>query len=808
MIGRKSLSRGSGGVLLVATARLLVYSCYALLFMLVVAAAAQEATSPQQPSPPQAEPAQPPMPSLRMPNGRAGLTSPIDNTMVKTDSAPAGVLPSVVPAGRPTIGLVLDGGGALGLAHIGVLKWFEENHVPVDRITGTSMGSLIGALYATGHSAGEIEEVATGAELPNIFHLSVNYDELSYRRREDRREMPGAFEVGLKGGISLRNALLTDRGLNAFLHDELQNYDGDRLRFDELPVPFRCVSTDLNTLRPVIFYGGSIPLAVRASIAIPGIFAPVKYQGHYLVDGAIMENLPTEVAKKDLRSDVVIAVLLPSVEFTDTDVASVVGVFARAFSAGTARNERESVKLANVLLTPDTGKYGVGEYGKAQELIDIGYASAQAQRNKLLKYQLSPDGWKEYLADKRARQRVHPGLLETLKIQGGSAGAKQDVSDSMRPLEGKSIQPRPIIRALNQVQNNQTYEAEFVTLAPRRPDGTSAPGPDNGVLVELEPTRNGPPFLLVGADITAMTDNVSRGELDLRLINNDLGGYRSELRTDLRIGFLTQASTEYYRLLRQGGLFVQPHAGLLRQPVYIFSNQRRIAERLQQNAGGGLDFGQTYHSRAQLAAEWRYETVRWHTQSGDDFRPDLSGTAQTSVLHFTYNSLNAGQLATHGLLFDVAAGALYHSLASQNAPLAHLNAMYSTTFAEKNILGFAVAADTYFRRNVADPLRFTLGGPMRLSASSIDEYRGTDDLLVRSAYLRRIASLPTQLGDGLYISTAYEAGEMWSPEQRTFLRQDGVLAVLAATPLGSVTLGGSIGDAGRRKFFFTFGRLF
>jgi NTE family protein len=143
------------------------------------------------------------MPSVRLPAGRAGMTAPIDNTMVKTDSAPAGVLPAVVPAGRPSIGLVLDGGGALGLAHIGVLKWFEENRIPVDRITGTSMGSLIGALYATGHSAEEIEDVATGAELPNIFHLSVNYDQLSYRRREDRREMPGAFEVGLKGGISL-----------------------------------------------------------------------------------------------------------------------------------------------------------------------------------------------------------------------------------------------------------------------------------------------------------------------------------------------------------------------------------------------------------------------------------------------------------------------------------------------------------------------------------------------------------------------------------------------------------------------------
>ena len=187
--------------------------------MVAVAAAAQQSMPPQQPSPPQAGPG---MPAVRLPSGRAGMTSPIDNTMVKTDSAPAGVLPPVVPAGRPSIGLVLDGGGALGLAHIGVLKWFEENRIPVDRITGTSMGSLIGALYATGRSAEEIEEVATGAELPNIFHLSVDYDQLNYRRREDRREMPGAVQLGLRGGISLRNSLLTDRGLNAFLHDEFQ----------------------------------------------------------------------------------------------------------------------------------------------------------------------------------------------------------------------------------------------------------------------------------------------------------------------------------------------------------------------------------------------------------------------------------------------------------------------------------------------------------------------------------------------------------------------------------------------------------
>lgn len=783
-------------------------SAFALVLTLAIATPAQE-----QPAEPQANPQVPAnqdnMPSVRLPSGHAGLTSPINNAMVRTDSAPAGTLPPAVPAGRPSIGLVLDGGGALGLAHIGVLKWFEENRIPVDRISGTSMGSLIGGLYATGRSASEIEEVASGTELPNIFHVSVDYSQLNYRRRQDRRELPGAFQFGLKGGISLRNSLLTDRGLNAFLHDEFRNYDGDRVRFDDLPIPFRCVATDLNTLRPVVFYGGSIPLAVRASISIPGIFAPVKYQTHYLVDGAIMENLPTGVAKKDLRSDVVIAVLLPSEEFTDSDVSSIVGVFARAFAAGTARNERESETLANVLVTPDTSKYGVGSYDKAKELIDTGYEAARAQRDALLKYQLSPEAWKEYLADKRERQRMRPGLLETVKVQGGSPGAQAEVSESLAPLKGKPIDPVRIIRALHEVQSDQTFEAEFVTLAPpQRTGDTAALGPDTGVLVNLEPTRNGPPFLLVGMDITAMTDNVSRATVDLRLLNNNLGGYGSELRSDLRIGFLTQASTEYYRLLRPDGLFLQPHLGVLRQPVYIFSNQRRVAERLQQNVGGGLDFGRTYSARTQLAAEWRDQVVRWHTELGSDQRADLSGTAQSGVVHFTYNNLNGGQLATHGEMLDVSGGALYHAVGSQNAPLLQWNTLFSRTVAEKNILGFSFSGDTYFRRTVADPLRFTLGGPLRLSASSIDEYRGTDDALVRAAYLRRLASLPTQLGEGLYVTGAYEGGEIWSPERPAFLRQDGILGLLAATPVGSITLGGSIGDAGRRKFFFTFGRLF
>ena len=127
---------------------------------------------------------------------------------------------------------------------------------------------------------------------------------------------------------------------------------------------------------------------------------------------------------------------------------------------------------------------------------------------------------------------------------------------------------------------------------------------------------------------------------------------------------------------------------------------------------------------------------------------------------------------------------------------------------ERNIFGLAADINSYLRANVAPPYRFTLGGPFRLSASSFDEYRGTDTALVRAGYLRRFAALPTGLGQGLYGAFGYEAGEIWSPEARAFLRQDGVAGLVAATPIGAISFGVSIGDAGRRKVFLTLGRLF
>ncbi|GGH10672.1 serine protease [Silvibacterium dinghuense] len=649
----------------------------------------------------------------------------------------------------------------------------------------------------------------------SVFDLEVPYTDVSFRRREDRSELPQGIEIGLKGGPSIRNSALTDSGLVSFLRTNLDRYDQTELRYDALPIPFRCVATDLNTLQPVVFEGGPIPQAVRASISIPGVFAPVEYNDHYLVDGAILDNLPTDIVKQDLQADVVIGVHLKGTSFSSADVSSIVGVFTRAYSAGTARTERAGEALANILVVADTSKFSTADYDAAPALIHAGYAAAEADRAALERYALSDAEWQKYLKIRQSRISAPPPPLNIVKVEGGSPGAQARVQADLAPLQGKPIDAATLTTALRHVQGNGTYQANVETLGaedihsenPTPADQAQASAPDTGVLVRLSPVRNGPPFLLFGANITADSSNVTRTTFDFRLLNQNLGGFGSELRTDLRVGFLTQASTEYYRLISPSGYYVQPHLGLLREPVYLWANQQRISERLFQQAGGGLDFGRTFSRNMQASIQYRAQTIRWHLVDGQDGTPTVSGTAQTALGQFIYDTRKSGTISPSGTRFEASAGALFNSVDSATAPLLQLSA--TRTFSlPGGIIVLSGEGNTYFRRNVTEPLRFTLGGPLRLSASSIDEFRGTDNYLARTGYLHRISALPFGTGQGLYTAFGYEAGEIWSPEHNAILRQDFVLTGLAATPVGVIQFGGSVGDAGHRKIFFSYGRIF
>jgi NTE family protein len=731
---------------------------------------------------------------------------------------PQSPLPAVVPSNRPAIGLALEGGGALGLAHIGVIQWFEDHHIPIDRLAGTSMGALVGATYASGHTPAEMRALATSGDFAAVFALQTPYVDASFRRRQDRRQNPAAINVGLEHGPALSNAILTDRGVNEFLSTNLLSYNGTELDYNRLPIPFRCVATDLNTLQAVTFSSGPLPEAVRASISIPGLLSPVQNSdGHYLADGGIVDDLPTDVLRRDLHADIVIAITLQRAPLSDSDVSSIVGVLNRAFTAGIQQNVDRAAHLANLVVSISVAAFSSADYTKGGQLIRVGYEASEANRAALLPYALNDKDWAAYLDARDKRRLTPPGTLRQVRVDGGQPGAQRQVLADLKPLEGQAISPAKVLDALNPVQSDAVYSATYQTFGPPpTPSATANPSaanpgatsPDTGILVHLSKDPTGPPYLLIGPDLAAETSNITRMELNMRLVDQNLGGYGSELRANADLGFMTVLNAEYYRLLTPSGFFVQPAAGVLREPVYIWANQKRVAERLLQNLDTGVEAGRTIGNTMQISAEWRALDTHWSLTTGSGGGPYISGTAQEGLFHINIDRETSGAISPSGFRLSAAAGALYHAVDSANAPVVMLSAARTWLWNDKDIFGLTGDVNSYLRANVAEPFRFTLGGPLRLSASSFDEYRGTDTYLARAGYLHRIAALPTGLGQGLYATFGYEAGEIWSPEARAILRQDGTLGLLAATPLGSISIGGSAGDAGHRKFFITIGRLF
>ncbi len=723
-------------------------------------------------------------------------------------------VPPAPPAGRPSIGLALGGGGALAMSEIGVLQWFEEHHIPVDMIAGTSMGCMVSTLYASGKTIDQLKAVMNDDVFSSVFSLGTSYKALNYRRREDNRALPNAITVGLKHGVSFRNSVLIDQGLNAFLDRQFLPYN-DRTDFNTLPIPLRCKSTDLTAAKSVTFTRGSLPDAVRASVSIPGIYRPYAIGNHEFVDGAVLENLPTQTII-GMKADVVLAISLPLSPVGAGDLNSILGVLQRSFSVAIEANEEQSRKLAAVVIEPDVKGFTATDYLKTPGLSERGYQAAEAHKAELLKYAVDDQQWAAYLAQRASRLPGPPGTVLHVHIKSPNQQVTRAVQKSFLPIVNKPVDAKSIEALLDQVRSDGRYDADYTVGYETTPDTGQAEAVTNRpvVTVTIEDKKTGPPFLEVGANVEAQTGGVTRATLEATLVDQDLGGYGSELRAHFAIGFLTDLTGEYYRHITslgktQGGLFIAPQAVLHREPFYIYQDQHRISERQLQHAGGGVDIGWSDQRIQELRVGWQGGQERWQTETGsDNLAPaNLIGTMQRARVRYTFDNQDRALVPQFGFRFTTEAGYLYNSVASPNTPQFTTRISYSHQIAT-NIFVMAAEGGTMLNRNVAQPFRFTLGGPLRLTASAIDEFRGTDYFLVEPAFLRRVAKLPSPLGQSIYLGAAYEAGQMRSPDARTITRQDVYFGIVAETPLGLITIAPAIGDDGHRKFVFTLGKLF
>jgi NTE family protein len=711
--------------------------------------------------------------------------------------------PTGLPTDRPVIGLALGGGAALALTEIGALQWLDEHHVPVDVIAGTSMGSILAALYSTGVTPDQMKDVLNPAEVNRVFRIGSAYSSKSYRRREDARELPNGVGIGLKKGVSLRNALLTDVGLNELLDKEFIRYN-DQIEFNNLPIPFRCRSTDLTGARSVVFARGSLQDAVRASASLPGVFQPFEMGGHEYVDGAILNNLPTADVKA-MKAKVIIAFSLPLSPVGKGDMDSIIGVLGRAFAVGIEMNEARQRQLADVLIMPDIKGFTGTDYSKTVELAARGYAATEAHKAELMKYALPDDQWKAYLAKRDAKQRPAVGDVLEVRVKAPTPEVTETVHHKFDSLVNKPVNTDKVQSLLADIRADGRYNADYTV-------GYDSAGSNRPILlVDVEDKKNGPPFLDIGFNIQAQSGGVTRGTIDSIFLYQDLGGYGSELRGKFDLGFLTNVEGEYIYQFSQKGYFLAPRANLLREPFFIYASpdsNTRVAERQSQLGGIAGDVGWTNAKTQELRFGWQFQNVQWSVNTGSDGLPDYHGNSQTVRLHYVYDSQDRALVPRFGTRLTTSVGYLYGAPNSVSAPQISTQIDVAHTWHKKNLFLGKAEGGTMLDRNVAQPFRYTLGGPLRLAALSIDQLRGTDYWLVTPGYMRKIYTAPAPLGGNIYLGGTVEAGQMRAPDAPTVTREDIYVGIVAETPLGVITFAPAFGFNGDRKFVFTIGRFF
>ncbi len=700
---------------------------------------------------------------------------------------------------RPKIGLVLSGGSARGLAHIGVLEWFEQHRIPVDYLAGTSMGGLVGGMYATGMTPKEMRAFVDGMDWDAVLSGTPAHDELTFRRKEDRRSYQTEVELGgLRNGLEARSGLNPGHRIGLIL-DRLTLPYTNLQSFDDLPIPFRCVATDMLAARPVILDRGSLPQALRATMSLPGIFTPVEIDGKVLADGGLLNNIPTDVAKQ-MGADVIIAVNVGTPLGNRKTLDSLFGVLLQSISIATIENDRRSLRQADVIVAPDLENYTLLDFNAAEQLADLGYKGAEQKRLVLEKFAINETEWQEHLVARRARMRDDVPAPAALEVAGADRKDAGEIRERLEPYIGRPLAPEQLEEDLTLIIGEGRYDSlgyEYARRDPKR------------LVIRAQRKPYGPPFLIPSVEIDGSDVNRVEFILGGRLTMFDVGGYGSELRTDVKVGSRTLLATEYYHPFRKTKFFVAPRAFYERGTDDLYLNRSRVAEYQTNRYGLNLDIGFALNRESELRLGYDVGYVNSRVRIGDPLLPALSGGVSSAGARYAYDGQDSAIVPTRGVRVNADARWFFNSPgAVTDFPLAEVRASGFVPLSERGSLFVIGSGGTSFTRDAPPAQQFTLGGPFRLGAYGRDEFRGSRYVLTSLGYLRQVSTLPPLFGDKIYAGSWYEFGGAFNRNETAEYFSSLSGGVIVVTKLGPIGLGGSVGEGGRRKVYFSLGKFF
>jgi NTE family protein len=707
------------------------------------------------------------------------------------------------PAHRPIIGVALAGGGALGLAHIGVLQWMEENHIPVDKLAGTSMGALVGAVFATGSNGLEMRQFVKTIDWDQALLAEPSYAQLSYRRKQDRRDYQFGGELGLKHGFNGPNGFDPGHGVGLVL-DRMSFAYSTISSFDDLPTPFRCVATDLLTGQAVVLHDGSLAQALRASMAIPGVFTPQELDGKVLADGGMVDNLPTDVARQ-MHVDVVIAVDIVTQPPTPSQFESVSGVLTRAVDVMVLDNERRALQLADVVVSLDLGKLTAFDYDKAEVIINLGYKAAAARAAALRAFAVSDADWQTYVAAREARKRSPQNSAEVLEVTGVSGDERQHLEKRLQKTLHANLGNDLNIDKLDARLTQIVGEGRFDRMGYEGFVQNGVPG----LRVVAHEKSYGPPFV----DLAVNVDGSGVAAFDVsggaRVTFMDIDHHGGEWRNDLLFGSSNLAATEFYQPLAMSRFFVAPFAFASKFARNSFTGETRVAVFGDERAGGGFDFGYDSGHRSEIRLGYEIFSGKLDPIIGSAGLPIVSGNTGEFRLRYVWDGQDSPTVPSRGLRI---VSSLSRVLQSPDLahPITQLDVQTSTfaPLTAKTSIFFIASAGTSFHGTAGPFQVFALGGPFHLGAYLPREFLGNHYGYSSLGIRHQLYRLPQLVGGKIYWAGWYEAGTAFNDPDSVVVRGTFNLGVIAETIAGPVTLAGSVSPTGQSRINFSIGRLF
>ncbi len=714
----------------------------------------------------------------------------------------AAVTGAVVAAERPRVGLVLSGGGARGVAHIGVLQVLEEMRIPVDCVAGTSMGSLVGGAYSAGVPLATMESVLKTADWDNLFSDDPPRTEKPERVKSYDFQPFFRFEVGQRG-----TQLLLPPGTTAgykfeFLLRELLapagNYpDQD---FDRLPIPFRAVATNLENGLKTVFREGDLVKALRASMSVPGVLAPVEVAGALHVDGGLVDNLPIDVAR-EACAEVVIAVNLGSPLLKRDELRSVVGVAVQSVNLLTEQNVRASLaslRPEDILIEPKLGNFSAGDFKGATVTIPIGEQAARVKAAELSRLSVTEDEYAAWRRSVMARLPKVPPVTEVRVATDGSRVNPAVIESELEEVPGIDLRRIPetdfslsnLHTRLSEVYGRGDFERMDYRIV-------DTPG---GRVVEVRGVEKswGPNYLRFGLGIAGDRDE-GRFEFVGSHRMTWLNSLGAEWRNDVAVGFVSGWVSEFYQPLAQrSGLFVAPRLDLASRPLVYYLDQRRVGEYDVSHARAHLDLGiQSKYGEVRIGA------FGGRLRAREDFGlltivPDFDVTQVGYTASAVLDRLDSTGYARRGYLAALRTFGTVSGWGSDD----HYNKseiwLQGATSFGPHTIGAAAFAGGKLAGTLPPYDTFQLGGFLRGSGYRFDELAGERVMLARVVYTYELARLPSVLGSGIFVGGSLEGtygglrlrkGDADSVELNRRVRPSASLFLGAETFLGPAYLG-------------------